>query len=481
MVLGRFTRSALQRPRLVWHWVRDRFALQRIWQHVLDRRVAKGAWYFGDGATLFLLFTVLMATGAAMALGYSGAPTEAYQSVRQITFQQTLGWYVRGLHYWSAGLMVVMLFFHLFRQILVGGYKSPREGTWLIGVLLFFGVLIMSLLGYILRWDERGIYALRVALNIFYRVPLIGEQLVLIVQGGPEIGSQSLSRVYAMHVIVGPLTLSALIGYHLFLVIVHSITSPTERKRPVDSGSEQKEVYERDAMSEARGEDFYPDTTAKSGLMGLVVLLAAVALTLTLGGGALYPEANLQQRSYPMEEWWWSWFSALAALLPPWLASTFYVGFPLLLFIVLVMLPLVERTPHRGAANRPIAIFFIAACVISIVGLSSLRIQSPWTAWPQPDPPPPPTGMVLAPEAEQGRLLFGRFGCNSCHAIDDVGPKVGPDLAGLQRILSHAELRAYILQPPPGVAMPAYQGRLTEEQLEQVVAFVLAVQTARRR
>jgi quinol-cytochrome oxidoreductase complex cytochrome b subunit len=85
--------------------------------------------------------------------------------------------------------MVFMLFFHLFRQILLGGYKPPREATWLIGVVMFFAVIAMSFTGYVLRWDERGIYALRVALHMFHNVPLIGDYLVIFVQGGSEPGA----------------------------------------------------------------------------------------------------------------------------------------------------------------------------------------------------------------------------------------------------------------------------------------------------
>jgi len=216
-----------------------------------------------------------------------------------------------------------------------------------------------------------------------------------------------------------------------------------------------------------------------------LVLIIALILTAVLGAGRLYPAANLHESSYPIEEWWWSWFSALAAQLPPWLAPWFYVGFPLFLFAFLVLLPFIERTPDRGIRNRPIATLFVIGCVIGLVGLSSLRIRSAWTAWPDPTPPPVPNGMTLAPEAERGRQLFATFGCNSCHAIDGHGPRVGPDLAMLRRTWSQAELRDYILEPPPGVAMPAYRGRLDDdlddEQLEQIVAFVLVVQTARQR
>jgi hypothetical protein len=244
---GREGTVAGERMKAIVDWALDRFAVKPIEKSLMDRRVAKGAWYHGDGAALFLLFNVLLITGAFLALSYSPSLEGAYPSVRYITDHQTLGWFVRGLHYWSAGLMVVMLVFHLFRQILLGGYKSPREGTWLIGVLLFFAVIATSLLGYVLRWDERAIYGLRVALNLMYRVPWIGESLVLVVQGGPHIGSQTLPRIYAVHVIFVPLLLLALVGYHMYLVVVHGITGPTERARPVASSEEQRRLYKADA------------------------------------------------------------------------------------------------------------------------------------------------------------------------------------------------------------------------------------------
>lgn len=465
-----------------WAWAKDRFALQRIWQHVLDRRVAKGAWYFGDGATLFLLFIVLAATGAALTLGYSAAPAEAHRSVARITNDQPWGWFVRGLHYWSAGLMVVMLCFHLFRQIMVGGYKSPREGTWLIGVLLFFVVLGTSLLGYVLRWDERGIYGLRVALNIFYRVPWVGEDLVLFVQGGRQISEHTLSRVYAAHVIFAPLLITGLIAYHLYLVVVHSVTSPTERKkRQIADVVEQRAVYRDDAQSDERGEVFFPETAAKSGLMASVVLAVGLGLTLVFGASRQDPPANLHESAMPQEEWWWSWFSSLAAYLPPWLTTYVYVGLPVLLFLFLVLLPFLERTPYRGIRHRPVAATLVVGCVIGLVGLSSLRLRSPWTGWPDSDPPPAPAGMNLSPVAEAGRQLFATYGCNSCHAIDDHGPRVGPDLARPPQVRSYAWLCDYILVPPPGVAMPDYAGRLSEQELHQLASFVLVVQTARSR
>lgn len=468
-----------ERMKAIADWALDRFAVKQIEKSLMDRRVAKGTWYHGDGAALFLLFNLLLITGAFLALSYTPSLEGAYPSVRYITDHQTLGWFVRGLHYWSAGLMVVMLVFHLFRQILLGGYKSPREGTWLIGVLLFFAVIATSLLGYVLRWDERAIYGLRVALNLMYRVPVIGESLVLVVQGGPHIGSQTLPRIYAVHVIFVPLLLLALVGYHMYLVVVHGITGPTERTRPVANSQEQRRFYKADAMSEERGEIFFPYTAAKSGAMAGLVFLVVVVLTLVLGPGRLYPEANLVEPSYPMEEWWWSWYSALAALLPPWLATTFYIGFPIVLFLLLVSLPFLDRSPRRGLRNRPVAVALVSLCVIVILSLSSLRARSPWTAYPRAEPPPVPDGVVLSPQAEQGRQLFAQYGCNSCHPIDGHGPQFAPDLAASRSILSHAEFRRYILNPPEDIAMPPYEGRLTDDELERIIDFVMHVQITR--
>ena len=348
-------------------------------------------------------------------------------------------------------------------------------------MLLFFALIATSYLGYVLRWDERAIYGLRVSLNLFYRVPLIGESLVLLVQGGPHIGSQTLPRIYAVHVIVVPLLLLALVGYHMYLVVIHGITGPTERTRPVAGVEEQRRLYKADAGSEERGETFFAYTAAKSGAFAGVVFLIVLVLTLTLGPGRLYPEANLVEPSFPAEEWWWAWYSSLAALLPPRLATAFYLGFPIVLFLILVSLPFLDRSPRRGLRNRPVAVVLVCVCVIAVLSLSSLRLRSPWTAWPRAEPPPVPDGVVLSPQAEQGRQLFAQYGCNSCHAIDGHGALFAPDLAAMRRVLSHAEFRSYILNPPENVAMPPYEGRLTEDELERIVDFVMHVQITRHR
>jgi ubiquinol-cytochrome c reductase cytochrome b subunit len=455
----------------------ERFGLGLMWDHVLERRVAKTSWFQGDGAALATLLGVQILTGITMALTYSNSVDHAYESVRYITHEQPLGWLVRALHYWSAGIMVVMLLFHSFRQLLIGGYKLPREGTWTIGVFLFFLVLTMSFTGYVLRWDERAVYAARVSLNMFHNVPWIGDDLVRLVQGGPGLGATTLTRFHGVHVLLVPFLLVGLVGWHLYLVVINGVTSLAERERRPATLEEQQEVYKQAAYSEEEGECFYPGTALKSIAFGLVVFSFAFMLALVLGPQDLYPEANLVERSFPIEEWWFWWYSSLIALLPSAVAPVFVWAFPLLLFTAMLLLPLIDRSPNRGIRQRQGWAVLVGVIVVGILVLSGLRLRSPWTGWPEPEPPPLPAGAVMTQEIQAGHRLFAVFGCNSCHAVAAHGRAVGPDLARIERRYSRTELRNYILAPPPEVPMPSYRGRMTEEELAQIVEFVLAAQT----
>lgn len=453
-------------------WAFDRFGLRPLKEEVLDRKVPRTPWYYGDGATLLTLFGVQAVTGAVLALNYSPSIDHAYQSVQYITNEAALGWLVRGLHYWSAGLMMVMLFFHLFRVILVGGYKPPREGTWLIGVLLFFAVLIMGFSGYLLRWDERAVYATSLVLHMFEKTPLVGEWLVRFVQGGDEIGAKTLTRMHALHVIWVPALIGILIAFHLYLVIRQGTTTPSEREQPVRSAEEQKALYEQD--SRIRGETFYPETVAKSALMTLFVVLLIGGLAFFTGPLAMYPEANLVEPSMPEEEWWFWWYSGLIATVPEVAAPWVIVLFAPVLFLTLVLLPFLDRNPHRKLRHRPFIVIGVSLSIALLLWLSIQRVRSPWTGWPTDKLPPVPEGAILSASAEAGRSLYTHYGCSSCHAIDGEGPQVGPDLAELSRILTRDQLLLGILSPPRDSSMPLNYGeRMRPEEIEQVLDYLM--------
>ncbi len=462
-------------------WLVDRFALQPIYDNFLNRRVPRAPWYSGDGATLLLLIGVQVATGAMLALTYSPAADSAYDSIVYITEQQIMGWFLRGLHYWSAGMIMIMLFYHLFRQVLQAGYKAPREGTWIIGVLMFYCVLFMAYSGYLLRWDERAVYGIRVMLHMVSRVPFVGEPLASVIQGGPDLGPRTLTQMYALHVLIVPMLLLALAIYHVYLIVQRGTITRAERQRLVQSAEEQKQLYAEEAHSPQRGEDFFPVTVFKTGVMGGVVLTSAVALTLAVGPANLYPEANLVASSVPAEEWWYWWYSGLIALLPPWAAPWFVVLFPVVCFAFLIALPFIDRSPKRGLKARPFWAIGVVLTVIALLWLSDYRRRSPFMGWPDPQPPPVPEAFEITANAERGRILFAQHGCNSCHAVSGHGRQVGPDFAELRFPRARDELRQYILKPPEGVAMPGYEGRLTTEELGALVEFCHVAQTFSRR
>ena len=461
-------------------WLADRFGTGPIEKHFLHRRVPETPWYFGDGTALLVLFGVLVGTGMVMALSYVPSPAGAYASVKFLTEEMLLGRFVRGLHYWAAGFMVLMVFWHLFRQILVGGYKVPREGTWLVGVAMFILVITNAYTGYTLRWDERALAAIQVALSLFYLVPGIGEWLVLLVQGGPTLGASTLTRLYGVHVLFVPLALMGLVAYHVYLVVLRGVTGV--RDQPVHSREHHERLYQAKERDPEESEDFYPEATAASGLMGFVVFAVVAVLAWVYGPGRLFGPGDPTMSAMVYEEWWFAWYSALVAYLPPWLAPWVELGLPLGFLAVLVILPFVDRGPYRGVRHRPVAIAVVSLLVLALVTLTALRFQSAWTGWPRSAPPTVPAGVTLPPTAEEGRRLFAAYGCHSCHAVAGEGPQVGTDIAAIEARYSPSELRDYILHPPAGVAMPAYAdqlaaGRLTERELALIVEFVLVGQT----
>lgn len=435
-------------------WAIDRFGIDTIYHSLLDRRVPRPLWYSGDGSTLMALLGIQVVTGAVLALTYSPSTDSAYQSVVYITDHMFLGWFIRGLHYWSAGAMMIMVVFHLLRQIVLGGYKSPREGTWLVGVSLFFGVLFLAYSGYLLRWDERSIYGIRVMLQTLGRVPLVGDSLILFAKSRPSIGPATLSRLYAFHVLVIPLVMFALVGFHLYLVIIKGTMTKGERTTPIDAVSQQREIYKSEAASEDKGETFFPFTMLKTGSMAGIVIGITLLATIFLGPSNLYSEANFTKPSMPAEEWWYWWLSGLIALLPPSIAPWAVVLLPIAVLVFLLSLPFVDRSPLRGVRNRPIWMLSVIATVVIILLLTDYRRRSHFAAWPDSQLPVLSVGMTLPPEAEQGRVLFARYGCNSCHAVGKADASFAVDFALLRGQLSREKIREYILNPPAGVAFP---------------------------
>ena len=195
---------------------------------MMFRKVPKGTnWFYTLGSATMFAFLSQAVTGVFLAMYYRpDAAGGAYESIRYITNDVFLGQFVRGMHKWGSSVMIILIFLHMARTFFFGAYKYPRELNWVIGVVLLILTFVMGLTGYLLPFDQRSYWATIVANNITASGPLVGPYLGDFLRGGPDFGATTLSRFYAIHMLLVPGLIAALIGAHLYLVAKLGTTAP---------------------------------------------------------------------------------------------------------------------------------------------------------------------------------------------------------------------------------------------------------------
>lgn len=208
-------------------WVDERTSLSGPLRWMMFRKVPKGTnWFYTLGSATMFAFLSQAVTGVFLAMYYDPSPTHAYESIRYITNEAFLGEFVRGMHKWGATVMVILIFLHMARTFFFGAYKYPRELNWVIGVVLLILTMTMAFTGYLLPWDQRSFWATVVGVNINGTGPLVGPFLSDFLRGGPDFGPTTLSRFYAIHMMLVPGAIAALMGAHLYLVAKLGTTAP---------------------------------------------------------------------------------------------------------------------------------------------------------------------------------------------------------------------------------------------------------------
>jgi menaquinol-cytochrome c reductase cytochrome b subunit len=208
-------------------WVEERSGLVGYTKWFLFRKVPHDiSWAQTLGAAALTAFISQVLTGVILAFYYKPDPDSAYSSVVNITEELTLGWLVRGMHKWGASVFIILLFFHMARVFLFGAYKYPRELNWIIGVLILVLGMLEGFTGYLLPWDQTAYWATVVGINLNATAPIVGPFLAQFLQGGLNIGPNTLSTFYSLHMLLIPGALFALIGLHIYLVVRLGVTSP---------------------------------------------------------------------------------------------------------------------------------------------------------------------------------------------------------------------------------------------------------------
>jgi quinol---cytochrome c reductase cytochrome b subunit, bacillus type len=209
-------------------WIDERTSLSPVTRWLLFRKVPRGInWAYTLGSATLFAFLSQAVTGVFLAMYYRpDAAGGAYESIRNINDNVFLGQFVHGMHKWGASVMIILIFLHMARVFFYGAYKYPRELTWIIGVVLLILTLAMGFTGYLLPFDQRSYWATIVGVNINAGGPFIGPFLSDFLLGGNEFGATTLSRFYAIHMLLIPGAIAALIGLHLYLVTKLGITAP---------------------------------------------------------------------------------------------------------------------------------------------------------------------------------------------------------------------------------------------------------------
>jgi menaquinol-cytochrome c reductase cytochrome b subunit len=209
-------------------WIDERTSLSGGLRWLLFRKVPRGInWAYTLGSATLFAFLSQAVTGVFLAMYYRpDASGGAYESIRYINDDVFLGKFVHAMHKWGASVMIILIFLHMARVFLYGAYKYPRELTWIIGATLLILTIVMGFTGYLLPFDQRSYWATIVGVNINGTGPFIGPYLSDFLRGGPEFGATTLSRFYAIHMLLIPGAIAALIGAHLYLVTKLGISAP---------------------------------------------------------------------------------------------------------------------------------------------------------------------------------------------------------------------------------------------------------------
>ena len=209
-------------------WFDERLGLTAITDLARKKEVPlhrHSVWYYFGGMTLFL-FSVQVVTGILLLLYYRPSAENAFESVQFIITEVQFGWLIRSVHSWSANLLILALFIHMFSVYFMSAYRSPREITWVTGVLLLFISIGFGFSGYLLPWNELAFFATKVGTEIAGVVPVVGRPILRFLRGGDDVTGATLTRFFGFHVAVLPAISTVLIGLHILLVQMHGMSIP---------------------------------------------------------------------------------------------------------------------------------------------------------------------------------------------------------------------------------------------------------------
>ena len=331
-------------------WLDDRAGVRKFLHEALYERVPGGArWRYVWGSTLVVAFVTQAITGIFLWMAYSPSTQTAWESVYYIQHEMTGGWLLRGIHHFMASAMVILLAIHFVQVVWDGAYRAPRELNFVIGVMLMFIVLGLSLTGYLLPWDQKGYWATNVGTELSSQTPLVGAEVKKLVVGGSHYGHHTLTRFFALHAGVLPGALVALLVVHVALFRRHGLHAKDPQRAP-----------------DTR---FWPDQVLKDSVAALAVLVVVLGLTIWKGAELTAPADPASPYNAARPEWYFlflfqflKWFPGKLELWGAFIIPSVIAG-------VLFLMPWIGRT-------RVGHFFNVAFLFVLLGGAALLTVQA---------------------------------------------------------------------------------------------------------
>ena len=361
-------------------WIDERFPLTKVWkEHLAEYYAPKNFnfWYF-MGSLAILVLVLQIVTGVWLAMNYKPSAQDAFASVEYIMRDVDWGWLLRYMHSTGASAFFIVVYLHMFRGLMYGSYRKPRELLWIIGVIIYVAMMATAFFGYLLPWGQMSFWGAQVIVNLFAAVPVVGDDLSIWVRGDYVISDATLNRFFAFHFLV-PFILAALVFVHI--VALHKTGSNNPDGIEIKKGPKGNRW---DPKAPADGIPFHPYYSVKdiAGVAGFLILFAAVMFFapdffgLFLEPPNFQPANPLKTPEHIAPVWYFTPYYAMLRAVPPMFGSQF-PGVVVMFGAILIMfvLPWLDRSPVKSIRYKgllfkiALAIFAVTFVVLAWLGM----------------------------------------------------------------------------------------------------------------
>ncbi|MEQ1533174.1 MAG: cytochrome bc complex cytochrome b subunit [Sideroxydans sp.] len=359
-------------------WVDERFPLTSTWKaHASEYYAPKNFnfWYFFGGLALLVL-VIQIVSGIFLTMNYKPDALFAFASVEYIMRDVQWGWLLRYIHSTGASMFFIVIYLHMFRGLMYGSYRKPRELLWIIGMIIYLALMGEAFMGYLLPWGQMSFWGAQVIVNLFSSVPFVGPDLAILIRGDFVVSDITLNRFFALHVVAIPLILVLIIVAHL--VALHEVGSNNP------DGIEIKKNKGPDGHP-VDGIPFFPYMVVKDAVAAVAFLIVFAAIIFfgpDMGGYFLeynnfVPANPMKTPEHIAPVWYFTPYYAILRAVPPLFGSQFpgvvAMGVATVIFFAL---PWLDRGQVKSIRYRgPIYKAFLAAFVVSFVGLGYLGLM----------------------------------------------------------------------------------------------------------